>query len=97
MKYILIAFLFQILPLKYLLGQQNSLIKENFQIDGYYRFLGFHRNINNIYGNSEIPSVFQANDDFNSPSVSPSIFPVSMIVSTVLDLLDDKNSINSFS
>ena len=70
MKYILIAFLFQILPLKYLLGQQNSLIKENFQIDGYYRFLGFHRNINNMYGNSEIPSVFQANDDFNSPSVN---------------------------
>ena len=45
---------------------KNSLIKEYFQVDGYYRFLGFHRNINNMYDNSEIPSVFQANDDFNS-------------------------------
>ena len=70
MKYILLAFLFQILPLKYLLAQQNSLIKEYFQVDGYYRFLGFHRNINNMYDNSEIPSVFQANDDFNSPSLN---------------------------
>ena len=46
------------------------MIKEYFQVDGYYRFLGFHRNINNMYDNSEIPSVFQANDDFNSPSLN---------------------------
>ena len=57
-----------ILPLQYLVAQKKSI--KALDVDGYYRFLGFHRNIHNLYTNSNIPSTFQANDDFNSPSVN---------------------------
>ena len=57
-----------ILPLQYLVAQKKSI--KALDVDGYYRFLGFHRNIHNLYTNSNIPSIFQANDDFNSPSVN---------------------------
>ena len=57
-----------ILPLQYLVAQKKSI--KALDVDGYYRFLGFHRNIDNLYTNSNIPSIFQANDAFNSPSVN---------------------------
>ena len=57
-----------ILPLQYLVAQKKSI--KALDVDGYYRFLGFHRNIHNLYTNSNLPSTFQANDDFNSPSVN---------------------------
>ena len=50
------------------MAQKNNI--KALDVDGYYRFLGFHRNIHNLYTNSNMPSVFQANDDFNTPSVN---------------------------
>ena len=53
-----------------MLAQEHSNQIKTLEVDGYYRFFGFHRNVHNLYGSTGLPSVFQANDDFNSPSVN---------------------------
>jgi len=52
------------------LAQEQSNQIKRLEVDGYYRFFGFHRNVHNLYGSTGLPSVFQANDDFNSPTVN---------------------------
>ena len=65
-----ISILFLILAIQLVLAQEQSNQIKTLEVDGYYRFFGFHRNVNNLYGSAGLPSVFQANDDFNSPSVN---------------------------
>ena len=42
----------------------------DFSVKGYYRFMGYNRNLSNLFGNSLNPVVFRADDEFNSPTLN---------------------------
>ena len=70
MRFLSLSILFLVLAIQLVLAQEQSNQIKRLEVDGYYRFFGFHRNVHNLYGSTELPSVFQANDDFNSPTVN---------------------------
>lgn len=70
MRFLTLSILFLVLAIQLVLAQEQSNQIKRLEVDGYYRFFGFHRNVHNLYGSAELPSVFQANDDFNSPTVN---------------------------
>ena len=44
--------------------------KVDFSVKGYYRFMGYNRNLSNLFGDSINPIVFRADDEFNSPTLN---------------------------
>ena len=44
--------------------------KVDFSVKGYYRFMGYNRNLSNLFGDSVNPVVFRADDEFNSPTLN---------------------------
>lgn len=42
----------------------------DFSFKGYYRFMGYHRNLDNLFGNEVNPNVFRLDDEFNSPTIN---------------------------
>ena len=70
MRLLTLSILFLVLTIQLVLAQEQSNQIKRLEVDGYYRFFGFHRNVHNLYGSTGLPSVFQANDDFNSPTVN---------------------------
>ena len=42
----------------------------DFSVKGYYRFMGYNRNLSNLFGDSVNPVVFRADDEFNSPTLN---------------------------
>jgi hypothetical protein len=42
----------------------------DFSFKGYYRFMGYHRNVSNLFGNEVNPKVFRLDDEFNSPTIN---------------------------
>ena len=42
----------------------------DFSFKGYYRFMGYHRNLNNLFGDEVNPNVFRLDDEFNSPTIN---------------------------
>ena len=70
LRFVTLQILFFVLLTQTTVAQEQSNQIKRLEVDGYYRFFGFHRNVHNLYESNELPSVFQANDDFNSPTVN---------------------------
>ena len=70
MRFSTLSILLLVLAIQLVPAQEQSNQIKRLEVDGYYRFFGFHRNVHNLYGSTGLPSVFQANDDFNSPTVN---------------------------
>ena len=76
MRKIILAFLYLIFThslysqnvktASYFLNTKNV----DFSVKGYYRFMGYNRNLSNLFGDSVNTVVFRADDEFNSPTLN---------------------------